>query len=249
MRRAAAIALAVPATLAWAAPATPAPRVAAPGRLAPATRVPAPARIVAGHSVRGRAIVATRVGAADAAVRVLVVGDVHGNEPAGEAIVARLRRARLDGVALYLVRTANPDGRVLGTRQNARGVDLNRNFPWRWRTGPRGTYFPGPKAGSEPETRALMRLVRQVRPQLAIYYHQHMGITVRAPGADSSVQRIYARRTGLPLRSLPAYRGTASGWENHLLHDGSAFVVELRAGPADAALHAGAVLALARAVP
>jgi protein MpaA len=205
-----------------------------------------PPPIVAGHSVTGRAIVATRVGDAAAPVRVLVVGDVHGTEPAGEAIVARLRRARLDGIVLYLVRTGNPDGRALGTRQNARGVDLNRNFPWRWRTGARGTYYPGPKAGSEPETRALMRLVRRVQPQLAIYYHQHLGITVRARGADPAIQREYARRTGLPLRSLPAYRGTAVGWENHLVHDGSAFVVELRAGRARAALHADTVLALAR---
>ena len=206
----------------------------------------APPPIVAGHSVRGQAIVATRVGDPAAPVRVLVVGDVHGNEPAGEAIVTRLRRARLDGVVLYLVRTGNPDGRAAATRQNARGVDLNRNFPWRWRPGARGTYYPGPKAGSEPETRALMRLVRRVRPQLAIYYHQHLGITVRARGADPAIQREYARRTGLPLRSLPDYRGTAVGWENHLVHDGSAFVVELRAGPARAALHADTVLALAR---
>jgi protein MpaA len=204
------------------------------------------ASIVAGHSVRGRAIVATRVGDPAAPVRVLVVGDVHGNEPAGEAIVARLRRARPDGVVLYLVRTGNPDGRALGVRQNARGVDLNRNFPWRWAAGARGTYYPGPRAGSEPETRALMRLVRRVRPQLAIYYHQHMGITVRERGADPAIQREYARRTGLPLRSLPDYRGTAVGWENHSIPGGSAFVVELRSGPADAGRNARAVLALAR---
>jgi protein MpaA len=73
-----------------------------------------------------------------------------------------------------------------------------------------------------------------------------MGITVRARGADPAIQREYARRTGLPLRSLPAYRGTAVGWENHLVHDGSAFVVELRAGRANARLHADTVLALAR---
>jgi protein MpaA len=204
------------------------------------------ATMVFGHSVQGRPLEVTRVGAADAPVRVLVVGDVHGNEPAGEAIVARLRRAREDGVAFWLVRTANPDGRALGTRQNARGVDLNRNFPFRWGHAPRGTYYPGPKAASEPETRALMRLVRRVRPQLGIYYHQHMGITVRADAGDLAVERDYARRTGLPLRPLPAYRGTAVSWENRLVPDGTAFVVELHAGPAPVARHAGAVLALAR---
>jgi len=204
------------------------------------------ASLVIGHSAQGREIRATRVGEDGARVNVLVVGDVHGNEPAGEAIVARLRRARPDGVTLWLVRTGNPDGRAASTRQNARGVDLNRNFPWRWRPGARGTYFPGPRAGSEPETRALMRLVKRVRPQLGIYYHQHLGITVRAGGADPAVQREYARRTGLPLRSLPDYRGTAIGWQNHLIRDGSAFVVELHSGPAPVQRHVDAVLALAR---
>jgi len=204
------------------------------------------ATLVIGHSSEGREIRATRVGAEDAPVTVLVVGDVHGNEPAGEAIVAALRRERVDGVAFWLVRTANPDGRAARTRQNARGVDLNRNFPFRWASGARGTYYPGPKAGSEPETKALMRLVRRVRPQLGIYYHQHLGITVRARNVDAAVQRDYARRSGLPLRSLPNYHGTAIGWQNHLLKDGTAFVVELHAGRAPVQRHVDAVIAAAR---
>jgi protein MpaA len=204
------------------------------------------ATLVIGHSVQERPIVATRVGDAAAPVHVLVVGDIHGNEPAGEAIVARLKRARLSGVAFWLVRTANPDGRAHGTRQNARGVDLNRNFPYRWAPGPRGTFYPGSRPASEPETRALMKLVRRVRPQLAIYYHQHLGITVRERGGDVSVEREYARRTGLPLRALPNYHGTVVSWEDREVPESTAFVVELHAGPADAALHVRAVLALAR---
>jgi protein MpaA len=204
--------------------------------------------MIIGHSVEHRPIVVTRVGDPAAVVRVLVVGDVHGNEPAGEAIVAALRRASVPGVTFWLVRTANPDGRALGTRQNARGVDLNRNFPFRWAPAARGTYFPGRKAASEPETRAIMRLVRRVRPKLAIYYHQHMGITVRARGGDLGLQRDYARRVGLPLRSLPNYHGTAVSWENHLVAGGTAFVVELHAGRAPVRRHVRAVVALARRV-
>jgi protein MpaA len=203
--------------------------------------------VIIGHSVDHRPLVAHRVGDPTAAVRVLVVGDVHGDERAGERIVARLRRVRTPrGVRLYLVRTANPDGVAAGTRQDARGVDLNRNYPWDWRPGSRGTYYPGPRAASEPETRALMRLVRRVRPDLAIYYHQHLQIVVRAPAADRSLQRAYARRTGLALRSLAPLHGTAVAWENHVVRGGSAFVVELGPGRADAPRHASAVLALAR---
>jgi murein peptide amidase A len=202
--------------------------------------------MIIGHSVQHRPIQVTRVGDPAAEVRVLVVGDIHGNERAGERIVARLRRSPPDGVRLWLLRTANPDGVAAGTRQNAHGVDLNRNFPFRWRGGPRGTYYPGPRAASEPETRAVMRLVRRVHPDLAIFYHQHLRIVVRARGADPAVQRGYARRSGLPLRSLPAYHGTAVSWENRVVPAGSAFVVELAAGRADAERHARAVLAAAR---
>jgi murein peptide amidase A len=202
--------------------------------------------LLIGHSSEGREIHATRVGAVQAPVKVLVVGDVHGNEPAGEAIVQALRQQSVDGVQLWLIRTANPDGRKARSRHNARGVDLNRNFPYRWAKGAKGTYYPGPSAGSEPETKALMGFVRRIRPQLGIYYHQHMGITVRARSVDTDVQRDYARRTGLPLRWLPNYHGTAIGWQNHLISGGTAFVVELKAGPAPVNTHVDAVIAAAR---
>jgi murein peptide amidase A len=207
------------------------------------------ATLVLGHSVEGRQIRATRVGEEGAPVNVLVVGNVHGNETAGEAIIAELRKRHVAGVTFWLVRTGNPDGRAKDTRQNARGVDLNRNFPWRWRTASRGTYYPGKRAASEPETQALMRFVRRIKPQLGIYYHQALGMTVKARGVDPAVQREYARRTGLPLRWLPNYRGTAIGWQNHELRDGNAFVVELHGGPASRTAvrrHVNAVLALAR---
>ena len=65
---------------------------------------------------------------------VLVVGVIHGNERGRQAVVARLRRLRPPrGTALWLVEDANPDGAAAGARHNAHGVDLNRNFPYRWR--------------------------------------------------------------------------------------------------------------------
>ena len=210
-----------------------------------------PARFEAGRSVEGRRIVAVRRGRADAPIRLLVSGSTHGTEPAGHAIVARLRRMHPpDGVQVWTVRTFNPDGVARGTRQNAHGVDLNRNFPYRWRaTGrPWDTYYPGPEAASEPETRAAMRLIRRLRPQLTIHYHQALRLVDLTSGADAALVREYARRTGLPARRLPYYRGTATSWQNRGLGAGSAFVAELRAGaltPRQVQRHASAALGTA----
>jgi hypothetical protein len=47
---------------------------------------------------------------------------------------------------------------------------------------------------------------------------------------------------------VPGLHGTAVSWENHVVRRGSAFVVELGPGRADAERHARAVLALARSL-
>ena len=112
-----------------------------------------PAQTVIGHSVEGRPIRALRVGPASARRKLLVVGSIHGNEPAGKAVIARLRRAHPPrGTAVWLIEDANPDGAAANSRHNAHGVDLNRNFPYRWQPGD-GIYESGPGPASEPETR------------------------------------------------------------------------------------------------
>jgi murein peptide amidase A len=204
--------------------------------------VAAAATSVFGHSVEGRPLEVTRSG--DGRRRVLVVGAIHGDEPQTPRVV-RAARAR-GGVTVYAVPVLNPDGLARGTRTNARGVDLNRNFPQRWRTGARGRFFPGPRAASEPETRALMRLVRRIDPHVTVHYHQPYGFVNRSEGADPALLRAYARRTGMTVRALPRYRGTASGWQNRRA-GGEAFVVELGPGGAAAHRHARAAVALAAA--
>ncbi len=208
---------------------------------------PPPAQVV-GQSVRGRPIVARRAG--DPAGRpVLVVGAIHGDEGAGRAVVRELADAAPRGIDLWLVSTLNPDGSRAGTRTNARGVDLNRNFSRRWRRNARGRAdHSGPRPFSEPETRAIRRLILRVRPRVTIWFHQPWGQVLAPCRGAALLQRRYARASGLALRrcrgsDLP---GTATRWQRHALPATTAFVVELGPGPLRAAAarrHARAVLA------
>lgn len=203
-----------------------------------------------GRSVEGRPIKIVRAGCAEAATRVLVVGQIHGDEPAGLRVVRALRKLEPpEGVAVWSVTSVNPDGAARGIRQNAHRVDLNRNFPYRWREGPRGNrYYGGPRPLSEPESRVVRDLVRQLRPRLTIWFHQPYGFVNFSQGADRRLVREYARLVDMPARALPHYPGTATQWQNHTQPAGDAFIVELRAAQLPyrrARRHARAILKLA----
>ena len=149
-----------------------------------------------GHSVEGRRIVAYELGDPTAARKVLVVGCMHGNECAGIAVVDRLQRlGPLDGVDLWLVPDANPDGRAAGTRRQRSRSRPEPQLPAPLAT-PGGAYYSGPKPASEPETRALMRLIGRLRPTVTIWFHQHLNMVVLTRG-NLGLQRRFARLAGL----------------------------------------------------
>jgi protein MpaA len=199
---------------------------------------------VVGRSVEGRAIRLVRVGDPAAPRKVLVVGCIHGTERAELPVLKALRRAEPPaGVQLLLLDELNPDGCGRRTRGNADGVDLNRNFPWGWRR-LRGVYESGPRPSSEPETRAAEALILRERPDVSIWFHQHLDWVDLQPGSDPELMRRYAAIAGLRAVRTPLLTGTVARWTNHRLPGASAFVVELPAG----ALPASAVEANARAV-
>jgi protein MpaA len=206
----------------------------------------APHATLLGRSLQNRAIEAVEVGD-PAGRRVLVVGSVHGNEPAGIAVARRLERLSPAGIDLWIVRDLNPDGHAAGTRGNTRGVDLNRNFPYRWRR-LGGVYDSGPRPLSEREARIAYHLILRLRPAVTIWFHQHLDL-VWASGGDPAVEREFARVSGLPYRRLPPLPGSAIDWQNHRLPGTTAFAAELPAGPASAravARYVSAVLAVGR---
>lgn len=210
-----------------------------------------PHSIVIGRSTRGRPISAYVIGDPHAARTMLIVGCIHGNEPAGIAIARRLvaSTAPISGLALWVLPDLNPDGVAADTRQNGRGVDLNRNFPYHWAP-LTGYQYSGPRALSEPESRAAFRLINQIHPAITIWYHQHATV-VDLSGGNPDVERDYATLVGLPTDNLVRYPGSAVGWENATFPGTTAFVVELPPGKlshASIRRHIDAVLSAAREV-
>jgi protein MpaA len=195
--------------------------------------LPEAEQVLLGRSTEGRAIRAVRVGNRSSARRALVVGAIHGNETAGMQVTRALRGlAGIAGVDLWVVDSVNPDGVADRSRQNARGVDLNRNFPRRWRRSPRGSaYHSGRRALSEREARIVTRWIERIRPAVTIWYHQPWAAVLTPCSGAAPVQERYALLAGLPTSCRGAdLRGTATSWQNHAFPETTAFVVELGNG-------------------
>ncbi len=171
---------------------------------------------VIGQSTRGQEIRAFTIGG-ERRPRILVVGCIHGNECAGSVVATRLlHTARPRRGSLWIVPDLNPDGHAAKRRTNSRGVDLNRNFP------PAGS-------ASERETQVAMALIRRLRPDITIWFHQPQRL-VRAWGPSVAIGRRYARLAGMRFRRLPWPPGAATAWQHAAFPRSRAFVVELRPG-------------------
>lgn len=134
-------------------------------------RASQPTETIIGASVEQRPITAYTFG--NAVGGVLIFGGIHGDERASvyvaEQLVGALRSAPGE-VGVTIVPCLNPDGYARDTRGNARGVDLNRNFPAaNWKAAARDRHGAAP--ASEPETRAMLGLLERQRPRLIVSIH------------------------------------------------------------------------------
>lgn len=151
----------------------------------------------------------------------LLVAAQHGEE-AETGLLARrlLERIPGDETSWAVVQVANPDGLLNGTRQNAAGVDLNRNFPCAsWRPDPSFTFppgidpelrklpnrtsrsSPGAEPASEPETRALMALVHELKPSLVLDLHAPIEVILVREGVPREPVDLLAAAAGLEVVS------------------------------------------------
>jgi hypothetical protein len=102
--------------------------------------------------------------------------NIHGNEWEGTdaalRVIERLATAKDDKTRdllahsrLYFNVTANPDGRIAGTRANANGFDLNRDFV----------------TASQPETRAMRQIMLDKQPAVLLDLHGYVNGTLIEP--------------------------------------------------------------------
>lgn len=208
------------------------------------------AEVTIGRSADGRPIRAYARGGLDPdGPVVLAIGCIHGDECAGIEAIRRGFGCPPPGGGIVIVPNLNPDGSASGTRLNANGVDLNRNFAAGWRPiGAAGDPEHSGKAPfSEPETRIARGLIRTLRPDVTIWFHQQEARLVRAWGPSIPAARAYAELAHEPFARMRWLDGTAPNWQNHRFPGTSSFVVELPLeGDARPGNHNWAVFHIAR---
>ncbi|MGE0622084.1 MAG: murein tripeptide amidase MpaA [Pseudomonadales bacterium] len=147
-------------------------------------------------------------------VELLVFAGIHGEEPDTTMLLSRaLRSTDRLSPSCAVVLCANPDGLRLGTRGNANGVDLNRNFPsanwqpdpvlhqWQVDAAREVELSPGPAPASEPEVQALIRLVEDLEPACVVSVHSPLGL-IDDPDSHP-IGAALAARSGLPREVIP----------------------------------------------
>ena len=194
-----------------------------------------------GASVEGRPIRAVRVPGGDQGA-VLVCANIHGVEYIATEMALGALAALRDGdpawtrlherADVWVVPSLNPDayartwsqggdGKLQELRGNARGVDLNRNFPlpapqrpvWfsfdGWRTGsddPDNPFYRGERPLSEPESAAIAELLERVRFTASVSSHSTMG-TLIPPCVESKADyRAYGELCRAFRRAQPESR-------------------------------------------
>lgn len=160
--------------------------------------------------------------------RVLIMGGVHGDEYSSISILfkwlALFEPQNLEGEFHWrFAPLVNPDGLLDGSqakRQNANGVDLNRNFPsmdwndtaasyWQESTGSNPRRFPGKSAASEPEVQWVVQQIEEFQPDVIVSVHApyHLLDFDGPAQAPDKIGELYLHQLGVYPGSLGNFAG------------------------------------------
>lgn len=157
-------------------------------------------------------------------VRILLIGGIHGDEHTASSIVFKwmevLQKNRPQEFQWKVAPIVNPDGLMGRKRVNARGVDLNRNFPtpdwdkearayWEKKTKSDPRRFPGNAPISEPESRWVFDTIKSYKPHVIISVHAPFGVLDLDGPAKPPRRfgRLVYNRVGVYPGSLGNYSG------------------------------------------
>jgi protein MpaA len=159
--------------------------------------------------------------------KVLIMGGIHGDEYSSISILFKwlelFSPMALEGEYHWrFAPLVNPDGLLDGQakRQNANGVDLNRNFPsedwndnavtyWQDSTGSNPRRYPGNGAASEPEVQWLVGQIEDFQPDVIVSVHApyHL-LDFDGPAvAPDKIGELYLHQLGVYPGSLGNYAG------------------------------------------
>lgn len=150
---------------------------------------------------------------------ILILASIHGDEPASTSLVNKFAQYIEDHKKklfrkrqLVVLPVVNPDGVNNKTRYNANGVDINRNFPsenWSEKE-----EHSGPKPASEPETQAVIQVIKEYKPDRIISIQQFSEcIDYDGPGKKLA-DHIKKESCGLSVKNLkyePGSLGSFAG--------------------------------------
>ena len=151
---------------------------------------------------------------------VLVLACMHGDEPQGEYLIKEYLNFK-PNTKLMFVPCVNPDGVASKTRVNSNGVDINRNFPTKnWELTEKNEFFGGEKPMSEIETKFLVDVIEQNKPNLILTLHAPFKV-VNYDGDAQEVAKKVSEIIGYPVEAsigypTPGSFGTWAGIENKI---------------------------------
>jgi murein peptide amidase A len=174
---------------------------------------------IVGRSLEGRPIECLVLG--DGEDVFWLIATIHGNEAAGTPLSAKFiewldaHPEELEGRRVIVMPVANPDGMAENIRYNKNGVDLNRNFP-------AGNFdaeqkVHGPTPLSEPESRALMRVLVTYFPDRIVTIHQPLDCMDWDGEKSKRMAQAMAEKSPLPFKQVGSRPGSLGSFVGLML--------------------------------